>query len=391
MNGRGRRCSTTSWPPGRRTSAGSRPTTTCATSTASRGTTACGRSSRSRGIDAARRHHRRPARSRHRLRPRQPQERGVPPRSCARDGVAPYPGSALLLDALDRRGTAVAVVSSSRNAPAVLAAAGLADRFGVVVDGSVLAAERHCPASRHPTRSCTRPSALGVDRRDAVVVEDAVVRRRRRRAPATSALVVGVDRGAGARGAARRDGADARRRRPRRARRRAGRDALTAHRVGPRPARPRHRFPIDPWRARRARARPRRRPRPHRDAVRRRQRLPRHARQPRGGPRRARPRHLRQRLPRDVARSSTPRRPSASPRIGQTIVNVPDAKVIKLYVDDEPLAASASPTSSTTSAASTSATACCAATWSGARRPASGCGSTRRGWSSMTQPAPGGA
>src|SRR4051794_17692833 len=53
------------------------------------------------------------------------------------DGVSPYPGSVALLDHLDRLGTKVAVVSSSKNAPAVLDAAGLADRFEVVVDGVV--------------------------------------------------------------------------------------------------------------------------------------------------------------------------------------------------------------------------------------------------------------
>ncbi len=41
-----------------------------------------------------------------------------------RDGIAPYPGSVALLDELDRRGVKQAVVSSSRNAPHVLQAAG---------------------------------------------------------------------------------------------------------------------------------------------------------------------------------------------------------------------------------------------------------------------------
>ena len=57
----------------------------------------------------------------------------------ADEGVEPYPGSVALLDHLAGRGTKVAVVSSSRNAPAVLAAAGLPDRFEVVVDGTVAA------------------------------------------------------------------------------------------------------------------------------------------------------------------------------------------------------------------------------------------------------------
>ena len=41
------------------------------------------------------------------------------------EGVQPYPGSVALLDFLNERGTKIAVVSSSRNAPPVLEAAGL--------------------------------------------------------------------------------------------------------------------------------------------------------------------------------------------------------------------------------------------------------------------------
>jgi hypothetical protein len=47
----------------------------------------------------------------------------------ATEGVRPYPGSVLLLDYLATAGVAVAVVSSSQNANAVLTAAGLRDRF----------------------------------------------------------------------------------------------------------------------------------------------------------------------------------------------------------------------------------------------------------------------
>ena len=70
-------------------------------------------------------------------------------------------------------------------------------------------------------------------------------------------------------------------------------------RIGARAPRPAP-VPDRPVAARRARVR-RRRPRVHRDAVRRRQRLHRDARQPRGGSRRPQPRHVPQRLPRDVA------------------------------------------------------------------------------------------
>ena len=57
---------------------------------------------------------------------------------------------------------------------------------------------------------------------------------------------------------------------------------------------------------------------------------------PDGGPRGAQPRHVPQRLPRDLA---DPHAEEAFgfAKTGQTIVNVPDAKLMKLYVDDEPL------------------------------------------------------
>ncbi len=88
-----------------------------------------------------------------------------------------------------------------------------------------------------------------------------------------------------------------------------------------------------------ARREPHRQPGPRhdRDAVLGRQRLPRPARQRRRGPRlatRTAPTSTASTRP---GRSSTPRRRSASPGSGQTIVNAPDAKVIRLYVDDEPL------------------------------------------------------
>ena len=69
-------------------------------------------------------------------------------------------------------------------------------------------------------------------------------------------------------------------------------------------------------------------------------------------------------------------------KTGQTIVNVPDAKLMKLYVDDEPLLLDERRPRGTTSGSldfrdghRSPATSC------GARRPASGCGSARSGWS----------
>ena len=49
-------------------------------------------------------------------------------------------------------------------------------------------------------------------------------------------------------------------------------------------------------------------------------------------------------------------------QVGQTIVNVPDNKTIKLYVDDEPLLLLGRRPRALRRARSTSATACCAAT-----------------------------
>ena len=106
-----------------------------------------------------------------------------------------YPGSVALLDALAARGTAVAVVSSSRNAPAVLAAAGLADRFTVVVDGTVAIAEG-LPGKPAPDTFAFAARRLGVPVERAVVVEDAVSGVAAGRAGGFG-LVVGVDRGAG--------------------------------------------------------------------------------------------------------------------------------------------------------------------------------------------------
>ena len=112
-----------------------------------------------------------------------------------RDGVEPYPGSLALLDALRERGTPLAVVSSSANAGAVLAAAGLAGRFVSVVDGRVAAAlglaGKPAPDTfLHAARECGSAPA------DAVVVEDAVSGVRAG-AAGSFGVVVGVDRGAG--------------------------------------------------------------------------------------------------------------------------------------------------------------------------------------------------
>lgn len=115
----------------------------------------------------------------------------------ARDGIAPYPGSVRLLDALAERGTAVAVVSSSKNARTVLAAVHLTDRFEVVADG-VVAAELGLPGKPRPDTFLHAAERLGAPAARAVVVEDAVSGVAAGRA-GHFGLVVGVDRGAGER------------------------------------------------------------------------------------------------------------------------------------------------------------------------------------------------
>ena len=87
--------------------------------------------------------------------------------------MLPYPGSVQLLDHLAERGTKVAVVSSSRNAPPVLEAAGLAERFEVVVDGNV-AAREHLPGKPAPDTFAYAAAQLGVPEDRAVVFEDAL-------------------------------------------------------------------------------------------------------------------------------------------------------------------------------------------------------------------------
>ncbi len=112
------------------------------------------------------------------------------------EGVQPYPGSVTLLDQLATTPTKIAVVSSSRNAPAVLAAAGLADRFEVVVDGAV-AGEQGLPGKPAPDTYLYGARLLGAAADRSVVVEDALSGVESGRA-GHFGLVLGVDRGVGA-------------------------------------------------------------------------------------------------------------------------------------------------------------------------------------------------
>lgn len=113
-----------------------------------------------------------------------------------RDGVAPYPGSLALLEQLKAQGTPMAIVSSSRNAPAVLTAAGIFDYFDTVVSGAV-AAELGLAGKPAPDTFLHAAEALSATPDRAVVFEDAVSGVAAGRA-GHFGLVVGVDRGAGA-------------------------------------------------------------------------------------------------------------------------------------------------------------------------------------------------
>ncbi|MEO7588755.1 MAG: beta-phosphoglucomutase family hydrolase [Arachnia sp.] len=112
-----------------------------------------------------------------------------------RDGVTPYPGSVALLDRLREGGARLAVVSSSKNAPQVLRAAGLSDRFEIVVDGSV-ARDEGLPGKPAPDTYEFAADRLGVAHEQSVVIEDAISGVAAGAAGAFG-LVVGVDRGVG--------------------------------------------------------------------------------------------------------------------------------------------------------------------------------------------------
>jgi len=112
-----------------------------------------------------------------------------------RDGIAPYPGSLATLDLLDAAGVRSAIVSSSKNARTVLDAAGLGERFDVVVDG-IVAAREHISGKPAPDMFLHAARQIGVDPGRAVVVEDAVSGVAAGAAGGFAA-VIGVDRGAG--------------------------------------------------------------------------------------------------------------------------------------------------------------------------------------------------
>lgn len=110
-------------------------------------------------------------------------------------GVEPFDGSVRFLEAALGHGLQVAVVSSSRNAPAVLEAAGLSRHFAVVVDG-VVAAREGLPGKPSPATYEYAASLLSLPSEECVVVEDAVSGVQAGGAGSFHS-VIGVDRGAG--------------------------------------------------------------------------------------------------------------------------------------------------------------------------------------------------
>jgi beta-phosphoglucomutase family hydrolase len=112
------------------------------------------------------------------------------------EGIGAYQGSLRLVDALRASGVPIAVVSSSKNAEEVLVAAGIRDRFPVVMDGVI--AERDGLASKPaPDVFVEAARMLGVEPARSAAVEDALSGVRSAAAGGFS-LVVGVDRGVGA-------------------------------------------------------------------------------------------------------------------------------------------------------------------------------------------------
>jgi beta-phosphoglucomutase family hydrolase len=111
------------------------------------------------------------------------------------DGIEPYPGAVRFLAALAGSGIHAGVVSSSRNATEVLDAAGLGDRFDVVVDGNVATA-RNLPGKPAPDTFLAAAAELGASPQRSAVVEDAISGVAAGHAGGFP-VVIGVDRGAG--------------------------------------------------------------------------------------------------------------------------------------------------------------------------------------------------
>jgi beta-phosphoglucomutase family hydrolase len=110
----------------------------------------------------------------------------------ASDGVEVFEGSVKLVHRLQKLGVPQAIVSSSKNAEAVLRAAGIIDLFEVRVDG-VVAARLKLPGKPRPDTFLEAARQLGVEPVRAVVVEDALAGVKAG-VNGDFGLVIGVDR-----------------------------------------------------------------------------------------------------------------------------------------------------------------------------------------------------
>ncbi len=108
-------------------------------------------------------------------------------------GPRRYESTVRLLHVLRQQGVRTAVISSSRNTPAVLEAAGVRDLFDAEVGGQE-AAELGLPGKPDPAVFLEAVRRLGTLPQRAVVVEDALAGVRAGRAGGFG-LVIGVDRG----------------------------------------------------------------------------------------------------------------------------------------------------------------------------------------------------
>jgi beta-phosphoglucomutase family hydrolase len=91
----------------------------------------------------------------------------------AQRGVNPYPGSVRYLEAARQAGIRIGVVTSSANGASVLDAADLSKYVEARIDGVVIA-ERGLKGKPAPDSFLAGAEALGVDRTNAAVFEDAL-------------------------------------------------------------------------------------------------------------------------------------------------------------------------------------------------------------------------
>ena len=91
--------------------------------------------------------------------------------SLRSQGIAPFPGSLAVVEALHAAGIPLGVVSSSKNAEEVLAAAGIRSFFRVVIDG-VVAEREHLASKPAADMFAAGATALGVDPARSIAVEE---------------------------------------------------------------------------------------------------------------------------------------------------------------------------------------------------------------------------